>query len=214
MAVTLESYITDARAKNKPNDVIKSALVNAGWPENEVLKALNASPIDPDFAPPPPPPQLAHIGMWTGFLYILFFISLYVLASSIAGLLHNMVDKFLPDIKEVYETYTDVYSNSFNRGAIAAIIVSYPIFTTLAFMLKKQIVKQPAVKNLRSRKQLIYITLVITFLIMLGHIIFSIYSFLDGKLTVNALAHLGVTFLVAGSIFGFFVSEVIHDRKS
>ncbi len=214
MAVTLESYITDARAKNKPNDVIKSALVNAGWPENEVLKALNASPIDPDLAPPPPPPQLAHIGMWTGFLYILFFISLYVLASSIAGLLHNMVDKFLPDIKEVYETYTDVYSNSFNRGAIAAIIVSYPIFTTLAFMLKKQIVKQPAVKNLRSRKQLIYITLVITFLIMLGHIIFSIYSFLDGKLTVNALAHLGVTFLVAGSIFGFFVSEVIHDRKS
>ena len=106
MAVTLESYITDARAKNKPNDVIKSALVNAGWPENEVLKALNASPIDPDLAPPPPPPQLAHIGMWTGFLYILFFISLYVLASSIAGLLHNMVDKFLPDIKEVYETYT------------------------------------------------------------------------------------------------------------
>lgn len=214
MTVTLESYITDARAKNKPNDVIKTALINAGWPENEVMKALEVSPIDPDLPPPPPPPQLAHIGMWTGFLYILFFISLYVLASSIAGLLHNMVDKFLPDIKEVYEVYTDVYPNSFNRGAIAAIIVSYPIFITLAFMLKKQINKQSTVKNLRSRKQLIYITLVVTFLIMLGHIIFSIYSFLDGKLTANALAHLGVTFIVAGSIFGFFVSEVIHDRKS
>jgi amino acid transporter len=212
MPTTIESYIATAREKKQPDEKIKTALVSAGWPEEEITKAFTGTSIDPDLPPPPPPPQ-PHIGMWTGFLYILFFISLYVLATSIAGLFHDMVDKMIPDIK----TTTNYYLGSDNtlvRSAVAAIIVSYPIFTILALILRKQLQKQPYVNNLRSRKLLIYITLIGTFLIMLCHVIFIIYSFLDGKITTNALGHLGVTFLIAGSIFGYFISEVIHDRKS
>ena len=42
MAVTLDAYIAEARAKNKPNDVIKATLINAGWPEDEIMKTLQA----------------------------------------------------------------------------------------------------------------------------------------------------------------------------
>lgn len=208
----LEKYIATAREKKHSDDKIKSTLIGAGWPEEDVVKALTRPEIDPDLPPPPPPPQ-QHIGMWTGFLYILFFISLYVLATSIAGLFHDMIDKFIPDVKNA-ETYYMSDNAGMIRGAVAAVIVSYPIFTILALVLKKQLKKKPAVSNLRSRKLLIYITLIGTFLIMLGHVIFIIYSFLDGKLTSNAIGHLAVTFLIAGSIFGYFISEVKHDRKS
>jgi hypothetical protein len=213
MPTSLDTYIADARAKQQPDDKIKEALIRAGWPEDQVQKAFVTPQSDLELPPPPPPPQ-PHIGMWTGFLYILFFISLYVLATAIAGLFHDMVDKMVPDIKPSYDYYNSSDNASLVRSAVAAVIVSYPIFVTLALILKKQLSKQPAVSNLRSRKLLIYITLIGTFLIMLGHIIFIIYSFLDGKLTGNAVGHLAVTFLIAGSIFGYFISEVKHDRKS
>lgn len=212
MSTGLHDYINAAREKKQADEQIKKTLVSTGWPEDEVVKALSNQNTDPDLPPPPPPPQ-AHIGMWTGFLYILFFISLYVLATSIAGLFHNMIDKVVPDIKNNLSYYLNA-DTTFVRGAIAAVIVSYPIFTILALILKKQLLKQPAVSNLRSRKLLIYITLIGTFLIMLCHVIFIIYSFLDGKLTTNAFGHLAVTFLIAGSIFAYFISEVKHDRKS
>lgn len=211
MPASINAYIASAREKKVGDDKIKATLIDSGWPEDQVTLALKNAPED-DLLPPPPPPPVAHVGMWTGFLYILFFISLYVLATSVGGIFHQMVDRLMPDIKTTY-SYTRS-DNSLLRGFTAAIIVSYPIFVIIALVLKKQLTKQPAVRNLRSRKLLIYITLIGTFLIMLCHVIFSIYSFLSGSLTGNAFLHLLVTFLIAGSIFGFFINEVKYDRKN
>jgi hypothetical protein len=209
MPTSISAYIAQAREKKVSDDKIKAVLLAAGWPEDQVMLALQKAPED-DLLPPPPPPPVAHVGMWTGFLYILFFISLYVLATSVGGIFHHMADKIAPDIKITSSLRSD---NALLRGFTSAIIVSYPIFLILALVLKKQLIKQPAVRNLRSRKLLIYITLIGTFLIMLCHVIFSIYSFLSGTLTSNAFLHLMVTFLIAGSIFGYFLSEVKYDRK-
>lgn len=216
MPSSLESYIQAAREKNKSDESIKQTLVAAGWDEQQVNKALG---IKDDDLPPPPPPngkvtkEIPHVGMWTGFLYILFFISLYVLATAIGILFHNWVDADIPDVANLSMTrYTD--DNALVRGAIAAVVVSYPIFLTLALILKKQLAKQPLVRNLRSRKILIYITLIGTFLIMLGHVIATIYGFLGGTLTANSVGHLGVTFLIAGAIFAYFINEVKNDRKT
>jgi hypothetical protein len=211
MIKEIGTYIIDARAKNFSDEQIKSTLLAAGWSEGQITEAFTQRPLETPIAPPPPVP---HIGMWIGFLYILFFISLYVLATVVGVLFHDMVEHVIVDAKTATYSYHMADNTSMVRGALAAIIVSFPLFAILALILKKQISKQPAIINIRSRKLLIYITLIGTFLIMLGHIIYSLYSFLDGKLTTNALGHLFVTFLIAGSIFGYFLSEVIYDRKT
>ena len=210
MDASLEKYITAARAKKVSQEHIKEALLDAGWPEEQVSKAF-AKPEADLPVPPPPPPPVAHIGMWIGFLYIIFFISLYVLATSIGWVFHIAIDKMNP-APEVINAYHGDLSQT--RGLLAAIIVSYPIFLTLAMILKKQLLKQPAVSNLRSRKILIYITLIGTFLIMLGHIIFTLNDFLAGTITTAALEHVAVTFLIAGSLFWYFLDEVKSDRKN
>lgn len=211
MDTNLKTYIENARAKNISDDQIQAALLTAGWKQEQVMAALSQKTANPLLAPPPPVP---HIGMWTGFLYILFFISLYVLATSISGILHQWVDTVIPDTKGSINEYARGLTTYIIQGFVAAIIVSYPIFLILALILKRQIAKTPAVKNIRSRKLLIYMTLIGTFLIMISHIIAIIYSFLGGTLTNNALAHLGITFLIAGSIFWYFIEEVKHDRKN
>ncbi|MEK7571836.1 MAG: DUF5671 domain-containing protein [Patescibacteria group bacterium] len=209
MSSSLDNYITAAKEKNLSDEQIKNALRLAGWPDSQINEAF--TPSNTMLMPAPPAP---HVGMWTGFLYIIFFISLYILASSIGVVFHHWVDQILPLPKDPYE-YFSYYPDSVLQGAVAATLVTLPIFSYLAFLLKKQLIKKPFVKNLRSRKILIYITLISTFLIMLGHVIGTIYDFLQGSAnSINAIAHLGVTLLIAGSIFGYFISEVRYDSNT
>jgi MFS family permease len=210
VAVELKNYIDEARQKKVSDEQITNSLLSAGWPTDQVTAALAG---DADLLVPPPAPSVAHVGMWTGFLYILFFISLYVLATSIGGIFHTWVDKALPTPNDSFTSYF-IDNATLIQGYLAAIIVSYPVLIALAILLKKQLIKQPMVKNLRSRKILIYITLVGTFLIMLGEVISTIYDFLSGSVTGNVIGHLFVTVLIAGSIFGYYISEVKHDRKT
>ncbi|HWY79897.1 MAG TPA: DUF5671 domain-containing protein [Candidatus Sulfotelmatobacter sp.] len=213
MIAELTNYIIKAREKKVTDEEIKNNLIANGWSSEQVAQALSQTANIPI-----PPPPVIHVGMWTGFLYILFFISLYVLSTAIGGILHIWINKTIMNVTD--NTYTDsTYLSFFNlpsvvRGYLSAIIVTYPLFLILALTLKKQLVKQPMVQNLRSRKLLIYITLIGTFLIMLGDVIAISYDFLSGSITGNALGHLLVTLLIAGSIFGYFISEVKNDRKT
>lgn len=214
MAESLYKYIQAARNKKVDDEQIKAVLIKAGWPEDQINQALKSEKEDDSLIPPPPPPPVSNIGMWTGFLYIIFFISLYILATSVGGVFHEWIDKVIPLPANDANSYLYDYRDSILKGYISAIIVSYPIFAGLAIYLKKQLVKQPLVENLKIRKILIYITLIITFLISIGHIIFTIYDYLNGNIQLNAFGHLIITVIIAGFIFGYYLTTIIHDRKT
>lgn len=165
------------------------------------------------------------LGMWVGFLYILFFIVLDIWAVSVAGIFHTWVDNAIPaaaaDIDS--ETYTDPLFFLFYfgyeqadllRGYIASIIVSLPIFAFLAVKLYRLASHNPPVRKLRSRQIMIYITLIVTFLIMISNAIYAIFNFLDGNVSMNTLGHLFVTLTISGSIFVYFFREVYDDQST
>ncbi len=210
----LEKYIASSREQNIGDEEIKSHLIKAGWSEGEVLEALN--PI-PTVAPNIPPPPVPRVGMWVGFEYVILFIALYISATSIGGILHYAVDKYIPDVLKSSDIGAYVgatFSDILLKGYLAALIVAFPIFALLFVLLKKEVINKPVVKSLRARKLLFYITLVGTFLIMIWHLITTIFGFLNGVTSVNSVAHLAVTFLVAGSIFVYLLVEVKEDRKT
>ena len=208
----LLDYIKNAREQKASDDAIRSQLLKFGWVEAEVNEAM-AKKVESDASPLPPPPA-PQIGMWISFQYILLFISLYVAASSLAGILNVAVDKNLPDaLDNVLYSYSGVINSYLLRGYIAALIVSYPIFVFLFLRLTKNLLAKPFLRGLRARKFLIYLTLVITFIIMLIHVIVIIYNLINGSVTGRSFAHLVVTLLIAGSIFFYLLQDVREDRK-
>src|SRR3989344_29011 len=90
----LEKYINSAREQKITDSEIREQLVKAGWSESDVTSALSPKSTSNINLPPPPVPQF---GMWVTFQYILLFICLYVSATSLGGILHRVVDKYLPD---------------------------------------------------------------------------------------------------------------------
>lgn len=209
----LTKYVANAREQKVSDNAIKDQLIKAGWPEAEVTDAISPKTSSSLLPPPPPLPQF---GMWVGFQYVILFISLYVTATALGGILHEAVNQFIPDQLNDLNNYS--YGGSYDdfllKCYIAGLLVGFPIFAPLFLYMKSQLAKKPGIKNLRIRKQLIYITLVLTFVIMIGHVITTIYGLLDGKASPNSFGHLGVTFLVAGSIFGYLLMEVKEDRKT
>ena len=206
----LEKYIATARAQNATNDQIKQQLVQSGWVESEVSEALNPQPSGAPNLPPPPVPRF---GMWVAFQYIILFISLYISATALGGLLHTAVDRIFQDRINQY-SYGSTINSYLLNFYLAFLIVGFPIFAYLFITLKRQVIKNTAIKNITSRKVLIYITLVGTFLIMVGHLIGTLMSFLSGSIALSSIFHLGVTFLIAGSIFGYLLLAVKEDRKA
>lgn len=203
----IDKFISEQREKGLSDSNISEVLIKNGWSSKDVDNLLKSS--ENQGIPIPPPPQ--HFGMWVGFLYVIFFISLYIMATTLGGIMHFAVDEFIPDkLDNVGYAFVSQY---LMQGYLAGIVVSFPIFAFLSILLKKQMLKNPAVKGLKIRKIFVYFTLVITFLIMMGHIIGTVYSFFGGEVTMRSIIHLGVTLLVSGSIFLYFLLDVWGDRK-
>lgn len=207
----LVKYIESARAKQMSDDVIKMQLIKAGWNESEVSEVLKPSlKVDDSLIPPPVP----RIGMWVSFQYVLLFISLYIWTISLGGIAYHATDRLIKDPLDRSAPSMGGLDNPVMKGYLAAIIVAYPIFVLLFLRLKKLSYEKPFTKSLGSRKALIYLTLVITFLILITHLIAIIYGVLDGDIKGRSIAHFIITLSIAGSVFFYLLHDVREDRKS
>lgn len=220
--LALKDYIAKAKAKGLDDNSIKILLMQNGWSESVVNSALNIATIE-DLTPPKP----SHLqtrqnisvtkpssSMWDAFEHCLLFISLYIMATSIDLILNYFVDKWLPGITDINNYSADTtWQDSLLRGYLAALIVSLPLFIFFFLRITKETLQTPAIRNLGARKILIYLTLVITFIIMLWNVITIVFTFLSGNVTLNFLLHFIITVLVSGIVFGYYLFQVKEDRK-
>lgn len=208
----LEKYIKSARDQRVSDQVIREQLLRAGWQVGDIDLALTPVPSGAAGLPIAPIAPVPHFGMWVAFQYILFFITILVCATALAEIFHFFVAKWLPDSLE-YSYYFFATNDDILRIYMASLMVSFPIFATLFIVLKRQALKNQQVKNLRTRKILVYATLIITFMVLLTRIINNVYKFLGGVAVAPMLAHAAVTFIVSGSIFIYFILDIMADRR-
>jgi len=68
-------------------------------------------------------------------------------------------------------------------------------------------VADPALYRSFIRKWLIYIALLVASAVLLGDLVYVIYSFLEGNFTLQFLAKAAVVAAVSGGIFLFYLSD-------
>lgn len=227
----LTEYIAAARAKDHDDDQIRRDLVDAGWDPKLVaagLKPDNDLPVplpqDADLATthssrpahhhPDAKPQPVVQNLSTrGLEYIIMFIALAVAAISLGSILHSSINSLFGS--------TSSFLDGGGRVSFAssALIVSLPVLAFLFLRLKKAELSDPELQFDPSRKRAVQITLVVTFLVGLGNIIYFVYSLMSGAggrgefNTVGSSAsysllgnfvHLVITLAIAGSIFIYY----------
>jgi len=219
----LKDYINQQLSKGASREQISAFLIQSGWKQIDIDSALENDASGPTLPPPPPPPPppsnsnnkndidiKSNPNMWDTFAHVILFISLYVMATAAGIILHYLIDQLFPT--ETIKSLSNLRSTTIN-WYLASLIVATPIFSITFIDVQKRSSKNPYIRNIKVRKVFIYITLIVTFLIMLTSVTSSVYNLLNGNISLNSFLHLVVNFSIPALIFGYFAFQVRGDRE-
>ena len=205
---TLADFVKEALARGAARDEIERALAQAGWPADQAKNALAAF-ADAPFVIPVPLPR-PYVSAREAFLYLVLFIALGVVATHLGGLLFALIEMFLPRTANPAPYQVQQLSSTI-RWAVSALVVALPLHFVLTWRLVRLRRRNPAMQASRIRKWLTYLALVIAAGTLLGDIIFVVYSFLAGELTMRFLLKAAVIAAIAGAIFLYYVRDAERD---
>lgn len=194
----LAAFVRDALASGRSREEIAAALRDAGWAPTEISDALDTWAAV-DFSPPVPRPR-AYVSPAEAFFYALMFVALGVTAWHVTDLGIEMVNRFVPDVRDPQAYQWSVRSV---RWSIASILVFCPVFLVLNRREAAQVASDPSRRRSGVRKWLGYLALFLASLTWLGVALATIYAFLNGELTIRFVLKAVVVALVASAVFAY-----------
>ena len=208
-ATEMRDFVRSALERGQSREAIEKALLDAGWSPAQVRTALAAF-AKSDFPVPVPRPQ-PHVSARDTFIYLTLFAMLYLAAIHFGKLLFYLIDIWVPDVTE--RTYAAVRRERGIRWAIAALIVATPLFLWLTDKVNREM-RENAVRRLSAVRQwLTYLTLFVGAVTIVGDLIWLIYSYLNGELTLRFGLKLVVVAAITGGIFGYYLTD-LRERRS
>ena len=150
------------------------------------------------------------------FLYLLGLITLVVSTISFGALVYQYIDLRFPDVLQ-YGSMMPSVNYGLIRMALSALVVVFPVFFWVTRTLHKDVVTEPAKRDLRVRRWLLYFTVFVAALVMIGDLITLIQSFLNGDLTTSFILKVITIFFIAGSTLFYYLSELrdrVYPRKA
>lgn len=145
------------------------------------------------------------------FFHLLSMVTLYGSAVSFLTIVFQCLNIWLPDPLETFG-WSEVYHGPL-RFAIASFFVLFPVYFFTAKKLKGTYETSPEKSELRIRKWLVYLTLFIAALVIIGDLVALINNFLSGELSPRFLLKVLAVLFVAGSIFGYYLLGLKDSRK-
>lgn len=146
------------------------------------------------------------------FLHLFSMVTLYWSAISFITLCWQYINYFFPDILNLrYSSQSNVFSIRFS---VASLIIIFPLFILASWYLNKIYKRETVVRESKIRKWLIYLTLFVASLVIIGDLVGVIYNFLGGDITIKfVLKALSVLF-VAVAVFGYYLDDVRKSEPS
>lgn len=145
------------------------------------------------------------------FLHLLAIVALYWSAVSFVTLIWQFINNFLPDALNYYSANDSL---GLIRFSVSAIIIVFPVFILVSFYLNKIYRKESAVRESKIRKWLIYLTLFITSLVIIGDLVFVINTFLGGEITTRFILKALSVIFVAGVVLGYYLDDVRREEPT
>jgi hypothetical protein len=145
------------------------------------------------------------------FLHLFAMVTLYWSAISFITLCWQYINHFFPDALPYYGGggFTSTI-----RFAIASLVIVFPFFIVSSWFLNKIYKKESVVRESKMRKWLIYLTLFITSLVIIGDLVSVINTFLNGEITARFILKAFSIIVVAVVIFWYYLDDVRRQSPS
>lgn len=137
------------------------------------------------------------------FMYLLVSVALYVSSFSTINLLFQYINVLFPDPLNYYED-----PGSSIRWALALLIILFPVFVWVSRFLGRDLAVHPEKNEIRIRKWLLYFTLFLAALLIIGDLVALLYNFLEGELTARFSLKILAVLIVAAAVFGYYLYDL------
>jgi hypothetical protein len=209
MTPDLQLFVKEALEKNVSRADIQKTLEKAGWKADEIRNALNAF-ADVSF-PVPVPKRKPYLNARDAFMYLVMFLTLYWSSFCFGQLLFQYIERWLPD-PLTQPVYYDATVSTI-RLDTASLIIAFPVFMYVSWLLNKAIAKDPDKRSSKIRKWLTYITLFVAAGIIIGDLITLVFNMLGGELTLRFILKVITVGIITGSIFGYYLIDLRKEEK-
>lgn len=146
------------------------------------------------------------------FLHLLAIVTLYWSSITFITLLWQFINYFLPDNLTSY--YSVSYSLELIRFAVSSLFIVFPLFIFVSWFLNKIYRKEAVVRESKIRKWLLYFTLFIAALVVVGDLVAVINNLLGGETTLRFILKALSVLVVAGFVFGYYLDDVRRESPS
>lgn len=204
----LVGFIREGLQRGLARAQIQDALLRAGWPPDQVSRALSGF-ADIEF-PIPVPRPVSQVSAREAFMYVVMFATLFLSAYNLGTLLFELIDRAYPDpaVRVFPQSTLEAL-----RWSLSSLIVAFPVFLYVGWLIARAIRLEPTKRASKERRQLTYVTLFIASGVLIGDFISTVYSFLGGELTERFLLKVLTVAVIAGSIFGYYLWDLRGDEK-
>ena len=145
------------------------------------------------------------------FLHLLAIVTLVVSTVSLGIVIFQAININFPDIVSDYYFAGSGYLSSM-RSALATFIVVFPVFVWVSWFINRDVAKHPEKNELKIRKWLLYLTLFVAALVIIGDLVALLRSFLEGELSQRFVLKVVSILFIAGSVFVHYLSE-LREKK-
>lgn len=146
------------------------------------------------------------------FLHLLAIFTLYFSAIRFGALLFQYINIWLPDPLDQSNYYALSSAYSSIRLSIASLIVVFPTYVLVTRYLGKIYSADPAKLNLRTRKWLLYLTLFLAALVIIGALVTLVYNLLGGDLTWRFILKVLTVLFIAGPVFSYYLWDLRRHK--
>lgn len=203
MNTDIKEFVRRALEQGRDRREIAEALKAGQWEDDEIQEALSAFAEHP--FPVPVPRKFSLSQPKEAFLYFVSFAGLYLSALSFGQLIFSFINRWFPDPLMAPYGMGPGFAGDL-RMPVASLVVAFPLFLILTRSLLRSIDKDPERRRSLVGKWLTYATLAVAASVILGDLIAVLSSLLGGEITIRFLFKAFAVFLVAGSVFGFYLA--------
>ncbi len=214
MAVQEEllEFVRDALARGQSRERIEAVLRQAGWPVEQITKAVSAY-ATVDFPVPVPRPR-PYLSAREAFFYLLMFSALYLTCYYLGCLLFELINRAFPDpLQAVSGGYSPAYdSGEMIRWPIANLLVAFPVYLWISWVTGRALAADPSKRGSKIRRWLTYLTLFVAAGFVIGDVVTLIYYFLGGEMTVRFTLKVLTIGVIAGAVLGYYLTDLRREE--
>ncbi|MBX4211180.1 MAG: hypothetical protein KW806_00045 [Candidatus Yanofskybacteria bacterium] len=146
------------------------------------------------------------------FLYLLAIVALGISAVNFGTLLFQFINIYIPDAIADQFRYTAGYYNTI-RWALASLVIVFPVYLWVTRFLHRDIARMPEKRELKIRRWLLYLTLFVAGVVIIGDLVALVYSFLQGELTTRFILKIASILFIASSIFWYYLNDLRDSQR-